>query len=125
MSLSPAIRAEVGAGCAVGNSLPAVVNSAAELGSMPPACPLTGKLSCKFASSGMHTSEHTIQFALASSETGGPAFRPLVAVICTRCTACLVLTVFRDSAKAHEEANSRPQTQNFSARMVLCYRINA
>src|SRR5258708_32765042 len=36
-----------------------------------------------------------------------------------------VATVFPDSAKAAEEANSSPKSPNFSARMVLCCRINA
>src|SRR5258708_3503061 len=78
MSLSPAIRAEVGAGCAVGKSLRAAVNSAVAAASTAPARALTGSVNCKFASSGMHTSE-----------------------------------------------NTSPKSPNFSARMVLCYRINA
>jgi len=80
---------EIKPGDALGNSLRAVVNSVAELGSTPPAWALTGSVNCKLASSGMQTSEHTSQPALAASETGVPAFKSLGAVTRTRCTACL------------------------------------
>jgi hypothetical protein len=79
----------VAAGCALGNSLRASANSGDCAGSMPPAWALTGIFSCRFASSGMHTSEHTSQLALAASESGAPAFKSFGAVICTKCTACL------------------------------------
>ena len=89
MSRPPAMRAVVAANCALGNSPRAAVNSAASVESTAPASSLAGSFSCRSASSGMHTSEHTSQPAFADSVTGAPAFKSLGAVIWTKCTACL------------------------------------